>query len=513
MSKKGISRRDFIKGTAAGAFGVATMGVLGACSSGTTEDEISWDKESDVVIVGGGGTGLAAAAQAASDGAAVLVLEKAGVAGGTTTYSGGVMQAAGTAAQKELTSYQDDTPEKHADYWIKAGEGYVDEELVKDLANGAPDHIEWFSSLGLNWVRVYGYSHIPYIDDSLYAYRIHTYEGGGAEAGGAVMVGAMLAAAEADGAVVEYETEVTNLYTNADGEVIGVKALQDGAEINVKANKGVILAAASIDNNVEMAQRLSPQQYYDLTTQACACAATNTGQGISMAMEIGADVAGFGGTIDFCAKYYAAVDDALPNFPSFIVNKVGRRFVCEDATYAYHFRAIFEQVKQLDGPCYLIFGESALSSVGCTARGMTADVLAQDVADGVLLKADTIEALAGMIDADPKTLAATLAKWNADMADGVDTQFDRNSGLEAVSGPFYAYKEFALNLGSLGGVRINTDTQVLDVNGNVIPRLYAGGLNAGGWIGPYYPGSGTAIMGTVHWGRKAGANAAMLESL
>ena len=55
---------------------------------------------------------------------------------------------------------------------------------------------------------------------------------------------------------------------------------------------------------------------------------------------------------------------------------------------------------------------------------------------------------------------------------------------------------------------INVNTEVIDVNGNVIPHLYAAGLNAGGWIGPYYPGSGTAVIGTAHWGRKAGAKAA-----
>ena len=66
----------------------------------------------------------------------------------------------------------------------------------------------------------------------------------------------------------------------------------------------------------------------------------------------------------------------------------------------------------------------------------------------------------------------------------------------------------AFNLGSLGGLKINVDTEVIDVNGNVIPHLYAAGLNAGGWIGPYYPGSGTAVIGTAHWGRKAGAKAA-----
>ncbi|MGI6215842.1 MAG: FAD-binding protein, partial [Christensenellales bacterium] len=71
-----------------------------------------------------------------------------------------------------------------------------------------------------------------------------------------------------------------------------------------------------------------------------------------------------------------------------------------------------------------------------------------------------------------------------------------------------AYKNMPYNLGAIGGLKINKEAEVIDTNGNAIPGLYAGGLNAGGWIGPYYPGSGTAIIGTIHWGRKAGANAA-----
>lgn len=70
--------------------------------------------------------------------------------------------------------------------------------------------------------------------------------------------------------------------------------------------------------------------------------------------------------------------------------------------------------------------------------------------------------------------------------------------------PYYAYENKATNLGSLGGLKINTDCQVLNHFDEVIDGLYAAGLNAGGWIGGYYPGSGTAIAGIVHQGRKAG---------
>ncbi len=506
-----LSRRDFIKGTAAGALGLATMGVLGACGNGTPEEkpiDIKWDKETQVVVVGSGGTGVSAALEAARAGASVLILEKAGIHGGTTNLSGGVMQAAGTEAQKQHTKFQDDNPENHYKLWLQAGEDYVDEDLVKDLAYGAPEHIEWLTDLGLKFTSVYGHCHIPYIDDSLFADRIHVYEGGGDAGTGSILVNAILDAALAEGAAIEYETEVTNLITNELGEVIGVRAEQSGKEIMVKASKGVVLAAASIDHNVEMAKDLSPQQYWDLTTQTCLCAATDTGDGIRMAMEIGAATAGFGGTIDFCGKTGAATDNRVDLFPSFIVNKKGRRFVCEDATYAYHYRAIFQQEKQLNGPTYMIFGESSLLA---ETAPWTKESVEEDIAEGLVFKADTIEELAELIDVNPDNLQSTLKTWNQDMKAKKDNQFDRQTGLESIEGPFYAYQNVAANLGALGGVKINVETQVLRPNGEPIPRLYAGGLNAGGWIGPYYPGSGTAIIGTVHWGRKAGANVAKLD--
>lgn len=499
-----ISRRNFLKGAAAGAVGVAALGVF---NLPVMAEEVSWDQEADVVIVGSGGTGVAAAAAAAEQGASALILEKAGIAGGTTNFSGGVMQAAGTQAQKELTPYQDDTPEKHAQLWIKAGEGLVDEELVRDLAAGAPGHIEWLTGMGLKFTSIYGHCHIPYVDESLMADRIHVYEGGGASGQGTLLVQTVLNYALGLGAAIQYNTEATHLIQDAQGKVVGLEAIQNGQTIRVKANKGVVLAAAGVDQNKEMAKRLNPQQYEDLLNGVCMCAVTDTGDGIRMGMEIGADIAGMGGTIDFCGKTGAATDNRAPLFPSFIVNAAGRRFVCEDATYAYHYRAIYQQTKQLDGPTYMIFGASSLNAQGAP---WTAESAAADVEAGVLVTADTIEALAEKLSIKPENLAATLNAWNGDMAGGMDNRFGRKTGLEAIEGPFYAYKNVAYNLGAIGGLRINTDAQVLNTQGEVIPGLYAGGLNAGGWIGPYYPGSGTAIIGTIHWGRKAGAHAASL---
>lgn len=96
------------------------------------------------------------------------------------------------------------------------------------------------------------------------------------------------------------------------------------------------------------------------------------------------------------------------------------------------------------------------------------------------------------------------------MATGTDTQYGRKSGLEAIQAPYYAFEEGFMNLGSIGGVLINLDCQILDVNNNPILGLYAAGMASNGWLGPFYPGSGTALLGAIHFGRKSGKVVAAL---
>jgi fumarate reductase flavoprotein subunit len=85
---KGISRRDFLKGAAAGAVGVAAVGVLGGCSpSESNSDEaksynVSETKSADIVVVGSGASGICATVQAAELGAQVILLESNSVLGG-----------------------------------------------------------------------------------------------------------------------------------------------------------------------------------------------------------------------------------------------------------------------------------------------------------------------------------------------------------------------------------------------------------------------------------------------
>lgn len=469
-------------------------------------ENLKFDKTYDVVIAGSGGAGLSAAVEAARAGLSVVVFEKAGIPGGTTNYSGGVMQAAGTRYQKELTGYQEDTPEKHAQLWLNAGENQVDEQLVRDLVEYAPENIDWVADMGLKWNTLYGHSHIPYVKDEFHADRIHQYENGGGSGSGTILTQTLLKAALEAGAEIIYNTPVVALiHDPVSKEIFGAVVEQNGKDKLIRAQQGIVLATASVDHNPALAKDLHPQQYHDLNYSTVLSSPTDTGDGIIMGMSSGGAISGMGGCIDFDGKTGNATNNKIPTIPLFFVNGAGNRFVCEDATYAYQYRAIFQQQKQLSRPTYMIFGENSISEPG---SAWTQDSLADDVAKGIVKKADTIEELAEQIHISPENLKQTLETWNLNTEQGEDPEYHRIQGIKPLSAPYYAYTNRATNLGSIGGLKINVDCQVLDSFGKVIEGLYAAGLNAGGWIGGYYPGSGTAIAGILHQGRRAGQHIA-----
>lgn len=514
---KELSRRSFLGGLAAGAASLTAVSVLGctpadesATSSGAGGGvPDNWDVETDVVICGAGGTGLAAACSAAEAGVEVIVYEKDTKSGGTTAMSGGVIQAAGTQWQKEFTTFQDDTPEKHAECYIKQAEGIGDEELIRSLCEGAPVDLEWLAGIGVNFNAVYGNCHVPYAED-LQADRIHVYEGGGAGGQGVVMTDAEHAEAERLGAVFEFDSEVKHLIVDGDNGVVGVVVSAGGSDINVKARRGVVLGLGGIDRNEELAKSLNQQQYWDLTTQQSFISPLATGDGIRMGLEIGAALATVGGTIDYDMVTGQATDNRAPQIPCVTINAMGKRFVCEDATYAYQYRAIFQQYTQLDGPTWMIMDQNMIEQgVGPWAADIDAAV-----ADGTLVQADSYEQLAEALGVPVSNFLNTMALWNDNIEQsGADLEYNRNTQLIKLDkAPFYAHENISANLGSLGGLKIDTNAQVFDTAGNLIPHLYAGGMNSGGWYGLYYPGSGTSLTGGLYFGRVAGASAAAAES-
>jgi urocanate reductase len=508
-----ISRREFIKGAALVGATAAGSTLLAGCGAQPSTG-VQWGRETDIVIVGAGGAGIVAAIEARDAGASVTVFDKAPAVGGTTSLSGAVIQAAGTQFQ-QAEGITGDTPEKHYQYWLQASEGIATPELVRLMADSAPGAIEWLVSQGVTYVSVYGVDPIPYISPDLMIPRIHVPGGRGETAApgtGAVHIEILYGVAQEKGAEFLMESPVTALIHDPEsGAVLGVKAQISGTDTYVKAKRAVILTSGGIDHNQEMARAFSPQQLWALTTGACLCAPTNTGDGVKMGMDLGADLAGLGGTIGvpFTSVGIAALNQALSPVPGIWVNKYGQRFVNEADHYAYVMRAAFDQEEHI---AWAIFDENVRALGGTVIGGLWgawSEDLSEEIASGKVKTGDTPAALARVIDVNPGGLEATLAMWNEDAAAGTDSLFHKDVGVQPFDlGPYYATQVTEANLGTCGGLKINENAHVIHVNGNPIPRLYAAGMVAGGFIGPYYPGSGTAICSTVVFGRIAAQQAA-----
>lgn len=516
-----ISRRSFVGGAAAAS--VVAAGAqyaspttdqkgMRAFAANTYEAEFgTYDMECGVLVLGAGGTGLAAACAAAKAGADTLVIDVDSQAGGTTALSGGVVQAAGTQWQQEFTNFSNDTPENHAACYHAQSEGIGHEDLISTMCDRAPELVEWLSTIGIKWNSVYGNCHVPYVTEDLHADRIHVYEGGGAAGQGAVLTEAEHAEAVRLGARFEFNTKALRLiYTPVQG-VLGAVVEQDGVEKAIKATQGVILALGGIDRAEDLAQSFNQQQYWDLTTQICYISSKANGDGIRMGMAVNGQLSSVGGTIDYDMATGNATSNALPLIPCIFVNSRGRRFVCEDATYAYTYRAIWQQETQTGGHTYLIFDHNCIDQG--IAPWNNLDNVEEAVTEGKLFMGDSIEELAYAIGVPADNLKNTIDLWNANIEKyGEDLEYNRNTQLIKLDGPrYYANKNVSANLGSLGGLLINTKAQVIDNNGEIIPGLYAGGMNSGGWYGLYYPGSGTSLTGGLVWGTIAGETAAASE--
>ncbi len=513
---KGMSRRSFVAGAGIVAMGAAAIGLTGCGSKASSDtgyslaaaDDGKWDSTSDVIVVGGGGAGLAAALEAAQSGASVTIIEAAAAVGGNTANSSGVIQAAGTDLQKKYTGITDDTPDKHAQYYIDTAEGSLDEDLVKYVCGQAPSAIEFMEGLGVTYEVVYGNGTVPYVDATLVLPRIHL--AGTSDEGlqyGAWHIAALKAATDSAGVQYVFDTEATQLVQNSDGVITGVVA----GDKRYKGSKGVILATCSYDRNMEMAKTFSQHMQWALEDKKAITVLTNTGGGIQMGMSVGADLAGMGGFIGLSNNIGGTPTlPGVPEVPGIIVNKYGRRFVSESDHYAWVLRQIFGQEEHI---AWGVFDATAAALGGAVVGGVSpfSSDFSSEIANGSVSRADTIGELAGLIGVSSNNLQEAIDTWNTDMTTTkTDSQFPtRSCGLSAIdTPPYYATRMYDSNLGALGGLKVDTDAHVIDVQGNVISHLYAAGQVVGGFMGSFYPGTGTGVLSTVVLGRTAGKNAA-----
>ena len=510
-----------------------------AKAEATYESEMT----ADVVVIGAGGAGLAAATAAKQNGASVIVIEKMGTVGGNSIICGGIYNTPDADLQQNVEMSDsvkslvenalNETPvnDAHAeliaavkaDYeaWQAAGaKGLFDSAnwyalqtwnggdkvgrlpLVKVLANNSLAGLKWLESLGMEFSDKIGQG-----AGSLYQ-RTHS----SLDSMGTGYIKAFMNAVGEDSVLVNTKGEA--LIQDETGRVVGVKATNpDGSELILHANKGVIITTGGFSANVEMRQKYNTSGKWPvlgenvMTTNAAGI----TGDGIAMASAIGANLVDMeqiqllylGNPFNGGMTYYTPRDLSGTDQIIF-VNKEGKRFVQEDGRRDVICCALIDQT---DGIMYIL--ESGDGNAVDPDQLMTGDghPARQAEAEGYLLIADTLEEMAAKIGCPAEDLQATIDAFNAAVDAGADEFGRKLYSTKLTKGPWIACARVACVHHTMGGIEINENTEVVDVNGNVIPGLYAAGEVTGGLHGANRLG-GNAIVDFVVFGKLAGETAA-----
>ena len=497
-------------------------------------ETVSYD--ADVVVIGAGGAGMTAAMTAADAGQKVVILESQAMVGGNSARATGGMNAAKTVYQDEnefdqaagvektlataaekyadnetITALAKTVSEQWAAYQANptgyfdsvelmeldtmvGGKGINDPELVKTLCEGTADAIDWLDENGitLHNVSSFGGASVK---------RIHrpVNEEGKVVSVGAYMIPLLQENCEKRGIDIVLNTTVDTILTDANGAAVGVSGTdKDGNTVVVNA-KSVILATGGFGANLDMVTQYKPELAGFMTTNAAGA----QGQGIEMATAIGA------GTVDMDqiqihptveANTAALITEGLRGDGAILVNANGERFIDEVDTRDVVSAA---EIAQPGSYSWLIV-DQAMADASSVIQGY--------IKKGYTKTGATYEELAKELDVDPAAFANTMETWNSYVEAKNDPDFGRTSFANPLNnGPYYAIKVTAGVHHTMGGVTINSATEVLKEDGTVIPGLFAAGEVTGGVHGANRLG-GTAVADFVVFGRIAGESAANYAS-
>lgn len=482
----------------------------------STNTPDAWDMEADVIVVGFGAAGVAAAVTAHELGADALILEKApeGKEGGNTRVAGqGYLN---TSSADSAVAY----------LTALCGPYTVPETMIRVWADEMCQNNDWLASVGGDPQE---HQHppvgieFPELPGSDCVHKFHD----GPTYGYSYTWFRFESLVKERSIRVCYETPGRSLIQDgATGEIIGVRAQQDGREICVKARKGVVLTCGGFENNQQMIQ-----DYLGLPYCYTSGSPFNEGDGVSMAMAVGADLwhmNNFAGpsmahkapdcptTFSMQALHYSKE----PAGGMIVVGPDGRRFTDEKFKTRHGKIPGNGTWKAMPTPCpmHMIFDHTMMSwgplydaepSHGWTQvveKPEWSEDNSAEVEKGWIKQSDTLAGLAELIGIDPGTLTASVERWNRDVDTGADTEFGRTLMMEGLKdGPYYAIELSPSMLNTQGGPRRNEKAQIVRPNGAPIPRLYSAG-ELGSIYSYLYQGTGN-IGECLAFGRIAARNA------
>ena len=469
----------------------------------TAREEPDEVYDTDVCVVGAGGAGFAAAIAAAQAGANVVVLEKCSIDGGSTNVSEGALNAVDPERQEPQGI--EDSVDTFYQTTIDGGHGTGNPELVEYLVNNALDSVHWLEDLGVRFKDEVGSatgslgqrSHYPYTPSgNTYIRSFEDFQ-----------------AAHADQLLVLNDVQATDLILDDAGAVAGVKGLFKGdQEVTVNA-KAVIIATGGFGANVEYRQSVNDGVWKEVVldeTIGCTniqpCA---QGEGLKLAEQAGAELINLSDIqLHPCGTPGTGLmeDIRTSGRNRIFVNESGDRFVNEGAERDTLCKAIFAQP---DSTYFIVVNKLRYPDPDWVdGNGAT---VANMIARGHVVGADTVEELAEATGMDAAKLQASIDAYNAVVRGEAEDEFgftaDNTADAEMTEGPWYACQKVPTVHHTMGGIRIDVNAQACDADGEPIPGLFACGEVTGGIHGENRLG-GNAIADCMTFGRAAGANAA-----
>ena len=487
--------------------------------------------DTDIVIVGAGGAGMTAALTATSEGKSVVIVESQPVVGGNSVRATGGMNAGKTVYQDEnefgesagvektlktaaekyadnetITALAKTVSEQWAEYQknptgyfdsvelmeldtMIGGKGINDPALVETLCANSADAIDWLDEHGitLHSVSSFGGASVK---------RIHrpVDAEGKTLSVGSYMIPLLQENCDKAGVQTLLNTTATELLTDANGAVVGVKATgSTGETITVNA-KAVVLTTGGFGANLDMVTEYKPELKGFMTTNAAGA----QGQGIEMATAVGAD------TVDMDqiqihptveANTAALITEGLRGDGAVLINAEGKRFIDEVGTRDVVSAA---EIAQTGSYSWLVVDQAMVDA---------SSVIQGYIKKGYTVTGETYEELGKAMGVDEAAFAETMNTWNGYVEAKNDPDFGRTSFANKLdTAPYYAIKVTAGVHHTMGGLKINTNTEVLNENGEVIPGLFAAGEVTGGVHGANRLG-GNAVADFTVFGRIAGAAA------
>lgn len=459
-------------------------------------------RDYDLVVVGAGGAGLSAAVVAHDAGAKVLLLESEDRVGGSTMLSGGVYYAAGTSVQR-AAGIMGDTPDDMFEYYMTLNQWRLEPALARRLCNEAAPALEWLISLG-----------VEFKPDALYRSGVERVPRGHAATGmGAAIATALEQARRARSIDLALKTPVDRLLLR-EGRVVGVSA--GGQEVRAAA---VVITTGGFGQNPELLDRYYPEATAAGDWTWSISAPGSRGDGLALGEEAEAAIVGHNrGLLLTTPGFHKQLEVYVPGWLVY-VNRDGRRFVDETAAYAVMAGVMKEQ----GGVAFAIFDEASRAAAepdpvyadafaaGALPLNWVNTVLEDMANKGRIVRAATLDELAARSGINAGALKATVDRYNADVARGLDSAFFKDPAVLRPIGtaPFYAVEvRPAIVCLTSTGLRIDPDTHVLSTSERIIPGLYAAGETAGGVLGDRYIGGGNSIANAIVFGRIAGSTAA-----